>query len=56
MPKISSGKQYRFIAGIAHGMKPNEGIGPSPEQAEKMIHETPAKKRSQFMRKKKHGK
>lgn len=47
-----SGKQYRFMAGIAHGMKPKGGIGPSPEVAEEFIHKTPAKKRSMFMKKK----
>ena len=52
MPAVS-GKQYRFMAGIAHGMKPRHGIGPSPEVAEEFIHKTPAKKRSMFMKKKK---
>ena len=46
-------KQYRFMAGIAHGMKPNSGIGPSKAVAEEMVHKTPAKKRSMFMKKKK---
>lgn len=46
-----SAKQYRFLAGIAHGMKPNKGIGPSPEVAEEMVHKTPPKKRSMFMKK-----
>lgn len=40
------------MAGIAHGMKPRKGVGPSPEVAEEMVHKTPAKKRSLFMRKK----
>lgn len=49
-----SGKQYRFMAGIANGMKPSKGgIGPSQEVAEEMVKKTPAKKRSMFMKKKK---
>jgi len=52
MPAKSS-KQYRFMAGIAHGMKPNKGgVGPSKEVAEKFVHETPKAKRSLFMKKK----
>lgn len=40
------------MAGIAHGMKPRKkGSGPSPEVAEEMIHKTPAKDRSKFMKK-----
>lgn len=46
-----SGKQYRFMAGIAHGMKPHKGIGPSPEVAEEFVKKTPMKKRSIFMKK-----
>jgi hypothetical protein len=46
-------KQYRFMAGIAHGMKSKKGVGPSEEVAEEMVHKTPAKKRSMFMKKKK---
>lgn len=41
------------MAGIAHGMKPNKGVGPSEELAEEIVHKTPAKKRSLFMKKKK---
>lgn len=58
MPATSA-KQYRFLAMIAHGGKSNKkdksgkSIGPSPEVAEEMVHKTPAKKRSLFMRKKK---
>lgn len=49
-----SAKQYRFMAGIAHGMKSNKkGIGPSKEVAEKFVHETPKEKRSMFMKKQK---
>lgn len=47
-----SAAQYKFMAGIAHGMKPNKGIGPSKEVAEEFIHKTPKKKRSMFMKKK----
>lgn len=50
MPAVSS-KQYKLMAGIAHGMKTN--IGPSKEVAEEFVHKTPAKKRSIFMKKKK---
>ena len=52
MPAVS-GKQYRFMAGIAHGMKPRKGIGPSPKVAEEFVHKTSPKKRSMFMKKKK---
>lgn len=50
---IQSGKKYRFMAGIAHGMKPKKGIGPSEEVAKEMVDKTPAKKRSMFMKKRK---
>ena len=46
-----SPKQYRFMAGIAHGMKPNSGIGPSKEVAEEMVKKTAAKKRSDWSKK-----
>lgn len=52
----TSGKQYRFMAGIAHGMTPKEGSGPSKEVAEEFVKKTPADKRSAFskaLRKKK---
>ena len=48
-----SAKQFRFMAGIAHGMKPNSGIGPSKKVAEEFIKKTPKTKRSQFMKDKK---
>jgi len=51
-----SAAQYRFMAGIAHGMKPNKGIGPSEEVAEDFVKKTPAKKRSLFMKKDKSDK
>lgn len=41
-----SPKQYRFMAGIAHGMKPNKGVGPSPEVAREFVEKTSKKKRS----------
>jgi hypothetical protein len=43
-----SAKQYKFMAGIAHGMK--SSIGPSKEVAEEFVKKTPPKKRSQFMK------
>ena len=52
MPAVSP-KQYRFMAGIVHGMKPRGGIGPSPEIAEEFVHKTSAKKRSLWSKKKK---
>ena len=46
-----SAKQYKFMAGIAHGMVPRGGKkGPSKEVAEEFVHKTPAKKRSMFMK------
>jgi len=50
MPAVS-GKQFRFMAMIAHGGKSNKGIGPSREVAEEFVHKTPKKKRSMFMKK-----
>jgi hypothetical protein len=53
MPAVS-GRQYRFMAMIAHGGKSNKkGIGPSPEVAEEFVHKTSPKKRSMFMKKRK---
>lgn len=51
-----SAAQYKFMAGIAHGMKPSGGVGPSPEVAKKFVDETPKEKRSLFSKKKKKGK
>jgi len=48
-----SAKQYRFMAGIAHGMKPNKGVGPSPEVAKEFVEKTSKAKRSEFMKRKK---
>lgn len=47
-----SAKQYRFMQGIAHGMKPKSGKGPSPEVAREFIDKTPARKKSIFAKKK----
>ncbi len=47
-----SGKQYRFMAMIAHGGKSNKkGVGPSPEVAEEFVHKTSPAKRKLFMKK-----
>lgn len=47
----TTGPQYRFMAGIAHGMKPRSGYGPSKAVAEEFVKKTPAKKRKLFARK-----
>jgi len=47
-----SAAQYKFMAGIAHGMVPNKGIGPSPAVAKEFVKKTPAKKRKLFMKEK----
>ena len=39
------------MAGIAHGMRPTKGPGPSPAVAEEFVKKTPKKKRSMFMKK-----
>jgi hypothetical protein len=44
MPAVS-GKQYRLMAGIAHGMKPLKSAGPSPAVAKEFIDATSKKKR-----------
>jgi len=54
---VTSPKQWRLMAGIAHGMKPTKlgkrhGAGPSPEVAKEFIEKTPAKKRKQFAKSK----
>lgn len=41
------------MAGIAHGMKPSGGVGPSQAVAEEFVHKTPTKKRSLWSKKKK---
>jgi len=43
-----SAKQYRFMAGIAHGMKPSKGIGPSRAVAEEFVKKTPPRKRKEW--------
>jgi len=45
---VKSAKQYNFMAGIAHGMKPNKGVGPSPEVAKEFVSKTSAAKRKLF--------
>lgn len=49
-----TGKQYRFMAMIAHNKEKtkSDSIGPSKEVAKEMVDKTPAKKRSLFMKKK----
>jgi len=47
-----SAAQYKFMAGVAHGMKPNKGIGPSEKVAKEFVEKTSRKKRSMFMKKK----
>lgn len=51
MPAKSE-KQYRFMAGIAHGMKPRSGKGPSKKIAKEFVDKTSPKKRSMFMKRK----
>jgi hypothetical protein len=51
MPKgkaIKSPKQYGMMAAIAHGAMPRNMHGPSPEVAEKLLHETSPNRRSSF--------
>lgn len=38
------------MAGIAHGMTPRSGKGPSKEVAEEFVHKTSPEKRSMFMK------
>lgn len=47
-------KQFKFMAMIAHGKKPNhlKSLGPSKEVAEEFVKKTSKKKRSIFMKKK----
>jgi hypothetical protein len=39
-----SAKQFKFMAGIAHGMKPNKGLGPSEEVAKEFLNPKKKKK------------
>ena len=41
MPAKSPAQQ-RFMQGVAHGMKPKGGVGPSPEVAQKFLSHGPA--------------
>ena len=51
MMPAKSAVQYKFMQGIAHGMKPRKGIGPSPAVAKEFIDKTAAKKRKEFSKK-----
>ncbi len=46
-----SAAQYKFMQGIAHGMKPRKGVGPSPAVAQEFINKTAAKKRKVWSKK-----
>lgn len=48
---VKSRAQYRFMAGIAHGMKPRH-TGPSKEVAKEFVEKTSAKKRKLFSKEK----
>lgn len=52
---VKSPAQFRFMEGIKNGMKPNKGIGPSPQVATDFLSKTPKKKKSQFARAPKSG-
>jgi hypothetical protein len=43
-----SGKQYRFMQAVAHGMSTKKGLGPSEAVAREFIKKTPPKKRRQW--------
>jgi len=43
-----SAAQYKFMAGIAHGMKSYKKNAPSAAVAEDFVHKTPAKLRTKF--------
>jgi hypothetical protein len=46
-----SAAQYRFMQMIAHGGKPNKGIGPSVAVAKEFVQRTNSKKRKDWSRK-----
>jgi len=46
-----SPEQYRFMAGIAHGMKPKNGKGPSKKVAKEFVDKTPSGLRKQYSKK-----
>jgi len=46
-----SAKQYRFMQMIAHGKKPNKGVGPSPDVAREFVEKTSSKKRKDWSKK-----
>ena len=45
---VKSAKQFKFMQGIAHGMKPRKGVGPSPEVAKEFLSKTSKKKKKLF--------
>ena len=48
-----SAKQFRFMAGVAHGRKPKgKGLGPGEEVAEEFVKKRRARKRSRVRREK----
>jgi hypothetical protein len=47
---VKSAKQYGMMTAIAGGAKPQSSIGPSQAVAKEMVHRTPSKKRSAFMK------
>lgn len=51
--KIKSGSQFRFLEGIAHGMKKKKkGAGPSKETAAKMLSHESHSTKSKFAKEK----
>lgn len=50
---VKSAKQFRFMEGIKHGMKPRKGVGPSKEVADEMLSKTSHKTKSGFAKGKK---
>jgi len=45
-----SAAQYKFMAGIAHGMQSRKMNAPSKKVAKEFVDKTPSKKRSIFMK------
>lgn len=46
-----SPEQYRFMAGIAHGMKPKDGKGPGKKVAKEFVDKTPKGLRKVYSKK-----
>jgi len=46
-----SAKQYRLMVGVAHGMKPKHGAGPSPEVAREFVEKTSKSLRKKWSKK-----